>query len=161
MPIYLKWGNSLSPEIKGEVTESDFRGWIELSSAQLGGRRTAPAPSAKSGQSSSSPAIREIMVTKAFDSSSASLARESVQGRGTKVLIDFVKGTGPTADIYLELCLTETMISGYNISSGGDRPTESFTLNFTKLEWGNTQGMTPHASMPPLSLPYDLSSGQP
>jgi type VI secretion system secreted protein Hcp len=30
--------------------------------------------------------------------------------------------------------LTNTLISGYSLSSGGDRPSESISLNFTKVD---------------------------
>ena len=35
---------------------------------------------------------------------------------------------------FLQYTLTNVMISAYHVSSGGDRPTESLTLNFTKIE---------------------------
>ena len=38
-------------------------------------------------------------------------------------------------ETYLTIKLTNTMISGYSFSSGGDRPSESISLNFTKIEY--------------------------
>jgi len=34
----------------------------------------------------------------------------------------------------MEYTLTNTMISGWSTSSGGDRPSESISLNFTKIQ---------------------------
>ena len=39
---------------------------------------------------------------------------------------------------YLSIELENAMISNYSVSSGGDRPTESLALNFTKITYNNT-----------------------
>lgn len=150
MPIYMNWGNSLPPKIKGDVTDSGHGGWIELSSVQVGAGRTVTASTGKSDRSTSKPTISEIVVTKYMDSSSNYLYRESMHGQATKVLLDLAKMDGGMPDIYLQLMLTNVLISSYSMSSGGDSRMESLTLNFTKLEWGSGQGLTPHVTMPPL-----------
>ena len=35
--------------------------------------------------------------------------------------------------VYLEYILGDPIVSSYSISSGGDRPSESFSLNFVKI----------------------------
>ncbi|MDA1073591.1 MAG: type VI secretion system tube protein Hcp, partial [Proteobacteria bacterium] len=35
--------------------------------------------------------------------------------------------------VYLTVELTDAIVSSYSASSGGDRPSESFSLNFTKI----------------------------
>jgi type VI secretion system secreted protein Hcp len=145
MPIYMNWGNSVPPKIKGDVTAVGHVDWIELSSAQYGMGRNVTAPTGNSRQPSSGPTISEMVITKGNDSSSPSLFRESVNGEGTPVLIDFVKIEASPV-IYLQLKLTNVLISRAVVSGGGGRATESLTLNFTKLEWGSGQGLTPHTS---------------
>jgi type VI secretion system secreted protein Hcp len=155
MPIYMNWGNSLPPKIKGDVTESGHSGWIELFSTQLRVGRAASTAGSGSDQSGSGPAINEIVVTKNVDSSSSSLYQESLNGEGTKVLLDFLKSNAD--DPYLELLLTNVMVSSFSLSGGAGNPRESLTLNFTKLEWGSGEGVTPHTTAPPLSiLSYQL-----
>ena len=42
-------------------------------------------------------------------------------------------GAGDKTQIYMEFILGEPIISSYSLSSGGDRPTESFAINFVKF----------------------------
>ena len=152
MPIYLKYG-----DIKGEVTEPAHRGWIELMSMQWGVGRAIQSPQGATREGSA-PSVSEIVVTKRQDSASTRLFNESMVGKGAKVVVEFVKdGT-----VYLRLVLSNTLISGYSISGGAksDRPMESLTLNFTKVEWVNMPG-TPAETGTPDSVSYDLSQVTP
>ncbi len=118
-------------EIKGDVTESAHRGWIELTSAQFGQTRA--------GVGSHSPAPREIVVTKTTDSSSPLLHGAAMRGAGVFAVIDFTRGDG---GVYLRIEMTDAMISSFFISGGQDA-TESLTLNFAKVEFTNTPGEPP------------------
>lgn len=44
-------------------------------------------------------------------------------------------GTDAAGQVYLILELEEAIISSYSASSGGDRPSESFSINFTKISY--------------------------
>ncbi len=153
MPIFLRYG-----DIKGDVKEPAHRGWIELTSFQWGvGRSVTSVGSAT--RESSAPSVSEIVVTKLHDSASTRLFNESVAGQGTKAIIDFVKGDGT---VYLRLVLDNTMVSGYSISGGGGatRPSETVTLNFTKVEFQNLPG-TPAQDGTPHAVGYDLTLAKP
>ncbi len=129
MPIYMKYG-----EIKGDVDEPAHRGWIELGSAQFGVHKRS------AGDGTAPPSVSEIFVTKSTDNASSGLFRESVAGKGVTAFIDFVKDDG---SVYLRLTLTNTLIASYSISGQGERPTETLTLNFTKIEFKQTPGDPP------------------
>ncbi len=89
MSVYLRYG-----KIKGEVKEpAAYRGWIELQSFQWGVGRGVSAPEAGPVQtgSGSSPSVSEITVTRRFDSVSALLQNEALQGEGVVAIVDFVK----------------------------------------------------------------------
>src|SRR4030095_3819031 len=45
----------------------------------------------------------------------------------------FVNLNKDKAQTYLQFKLDNTLISSYSMSSGGDRPSESLSLNFTKI----------------------------
>ena len=153
MPIYMKYG-----DIKGEVKDPAHRGWIELMSIQWGVGRSISSPTGSSREASA-PSVSEIVVTKRQDSASTRLFNESMVGNGAKVIIEFVKDDGT---VYLRLELSNTLISGFSMSGkgGGVRPTESLTLNFTKVEFKNLPG-TPGETGTPDSVQYDLSTAKP
>ena len=135
MPIYMNY-NSLA--VKGDVTATGYVGWIELNSFQFGVGRGISAPTGGSAdRESSAPSVSEITVTKDQDSSTGGLMTEALKGEGVTVIIDFVKTSSGQLTKYMEYTLTNCMISGFSTSSGGDRLSESLSLNFTKI------GVTP------------------
>jgi type VI secretion system secreted protein Hcp len=50
------------------------------------------------------------------------------------------------------------MISSYSASSGGDRPSESFSLNFTKIEYKYTPFDDKHKAGTPMPVTYDVTT---
>ena len=94
------------------------------------------------------------MITKFQDSVSTALFRESLDGEGKLIVIAFVKEDGTT---YMKIVLQNTLISSYSISGHGgvadSRPTESFSLNFTKItyEMSPTSPDTTHSQVHQLS----------
>ncbi len=132
MPIYMNY-NSLA--VKGDATATGWVGWIELNSFQFGVGRGISSPTGGSAdRESSAPSLSEITVTKDQDTSTGPLLTEALQGEGVTVIIDFVKTSSGQLTKYMEYTLTNTMISGWSTSSGGDRPSESISLNFTKIQ---------------------------
>ncbi|HVZ09613.1 Hcp family type VI secretion system effector [Rhodopila sp.] len=132
MPIYMNY-DSLA--IKGDVTAEGYKDWIELNSFQLGvGRGISSPTGASADRESSAPSVSELTVTKAQDAATGKLLTEALQGEGKKVIIDLVKTESGKLAKYLSYELEDTMISGYSISSGGDRPSESLSLNFVKMK---------------------------
>ena len=96
--------------------------------------------------------MSEVVVTKATDVSSTKMLNEAYQGEGQKVQIDFCKTDKGKLEVYLTLNLENCMISGYSVSGGGDRPSESLSLNFTKIEFKNT-GMGAARATPARPIP--------
>jgi type VI secretion system secreted protein Hcp len=121
--------------VKGDATAANWEGWIELKSFQFGVGRGISSPTGGSAdRESSAPSVSEITVSKDQDSSTGPLLTAALQGEGVTVIIDFVKTSSGQLVKYMEYTLTNTMISGWSTSSGGDRPSESFSLNFTKVQ---------------------------
>ena len=158
MAIYMNY-NSLSP--KGDVTEGGHKSWVELSSVQWGvGRGISSPTGASADRESSAPSISELTVTKTQDVASVGLLTAAFQGDGVPVIIDFTRTNKDTQDIYLTITLTNVIISGYSMSSGGDRPTESLSLNFTKIEYKGTQMDATGAAATNAAISYDLSTAK-
>ena len=151
MPIYMKYG-----DIKGDVTAEGHKGadgWVEVNSFQFGiGRGISSATGGSTDRESSAPSVSEIVVTKPMDKSSFRWVEESLHGEGVEVEIDFCKTDKDKLEVYTTYKLSDCMVSGYSVSSGGDRPSESISLNFTKIlyefhEMGskNAKGESPKA----------------
>lgn len=129
MPIYMKFGG-----IDGDVTTDGYKGWIELNSFQYGVGRSVSSGSGGNTRESSAPNISEIVVTKHFDKSSAKLYQDSVAGTfDTKVEIKMNTTTKNKTETFLTFELSDCGVSSYSLSSGGDAPMESLSLNFIKI----------------------------
>ena len=155
MPIYIKYTN---PAINGDVTTAGFEKQIEINSFQWGVGRGVGSPTGASGnREASTPSVSEITVSKSLDNASGNLLKESLSSGGKSTLvISFVRTDGNGADTYLEITLTDTMISGYSMSSGGDRPSESLSFNFVKIEVKFTPMNADGSKGSPFPVTYDL-----
>lgn len=155
MPIYMKYN---AGAIKGDVTADGHVDWIELGSFQWGvGRGISSPTGASADRESSAPSISEITVTKSMDKSSFALLNEALQGEGVVVQIDLCKTDKGVLVTYVTYTLTNTMISGYSVSSGGDQPSESLSLNFTKVEYKYLGRDAVGAEGDPVTVTYDLA----
>ena len=155
MPIYMNY-DSLA--IKGDVTEEGHVGWIALSSFQWGVGRGISSPTGNTvTRESSAPSVSEITVSKMMDLATPKLLNESLQGEGKTVIIDFTKTEKGKLVVYQTYTLTNNMISGYSTSSGGDKPSESLSLNFTKIEYKNTPTKPDGTAGSPETVTYDLA----
>jgi type VI secretion system secreted protein Hcp len=152
MAIYMKFGS-----IKGPVTTEGFKDWIELLSFQWGvGRAIGTAARSATSREHSEPSISEVVVTKRTDVASPKLLLDSVAGKlDSKVEIKFTTTTKGKVETFLTYKMEDTGISGYSLSSGGDMPTESLTLNFTKITKTFT-GTDPGIGGSPETVGYDL-----
>ena len=156
MPVYLNY-NDLA--VKGDVTESNHKTWIEASSFQWGvGRGISSPTGASADRESSAPSVSEITLTKSQDIATVGLLTAALQGDGVKAVIHFCRTNKDQMDVYLTIELENVMISGYSVSSGGDRPTESVSLNFTKIMVKGTQMKMDGSAAEPANISYDLST---
>lgn len=153
MPIYMKYG-----DVQGDSTAEGHEKWIEVNSFQWGVGRGISSPTGGSAdREASAPSVSEIVVTKPQDSASAKLLDASLQGEGVDVTIDFCKTDKGVLETYLQYTLENTMISGYSLSSGGDRPQESLSLNFTKVECNATPMGAKNEGESPDRVGYDVA----
>lgn len=130
MALFMKFG-----DIKGSATEEHHKEWISINSFQFGvGRGISSPTGASADREASLPSVSEIVVTKEQDASSGPLFNQALGlADSVDVTIDFIS-TGKEDTPYLQYLLTDVLISGFSQSSGGDRPSESLSLNFTKIE---------------------------
>lgn len=136
MAIFVKLG-----DLKGEVKVEGFKDWMQMESAQWGlGRGIAAATTrGGGGRESSAPSVSEITFTKQLDNSDGLIIKGAfgggAVGKAFKTEIKFTQTDNNGAHkSYLDYELSECLISGYSMSSGGDsRPSMNFSVNFTKF----------------------------
>lgn len=125
-------------EIKGASEVDAHDGWIVVDSLQLGVGRSISSVGAGSDRETSNPSYSEVTATKSTDIASADLYFQAVAGKSLgKAEIHFMQthGTDAKGQVYLAIELEEAIVSSYSMTSGGDRPSESFSINFTKISY--------------------------
>lgn len=144
--------------VAGDVTTQGFETWTELQSFQWGvGRGVGSAMSGAMSREASVPSISEIVVSKRMDAASPALWTDSVAGMfNTAVTITFTTTSAGATEKFLSYELTDCGLSGYSISSGGDMPQESLSLNFAKISWTLTP-VKADGSGTPITQGYDLT----
>jgi type VI secretion system secreted protein Hcp len=154
MAIYVKYEG-----IDGEATHEEHKKWLDVSSVQWGVGRAISTPSGStSNREASEPSVSEVTLTKLMDSSSPKFFTEACTGAaGKKVQIDLVT-TGSPGKTYATYTLTNALVSSYSMSSGGDRPAESISISFTKMEYKFTPYDDTNKAGTPIAVSYDIST---
>lgn len=160
MAAYLKFGTKIKGESEAEGHKGSD-GWIEINSLQFGAGRGISTPvGTSSKREASAPSISEVTVTKSMDSTSTALFNEACVGTAQDCEIHLVETGADKLETFLEVKLTNAMISGYSASSGGDRPSESLSINFTKVELRYIPFNDDHTAGTPVTAGYDLTAGK-
>jgi type VI secretion system secreted protein Hcp len=153
MAIYMKYGS-----INGAVTTEGFSKWIELNSFQWGvSRSIGTAARGSTTREHSEPSLGEVTVTKLTDVATPKLLLDAVAGKlDNKVTIKLTTTTKGKVETFLTYEMENTGLSHYSLSSGGDAPMESLSLNFTKIS-ETFIGMDPSIAGSPETVGYDLT----
>lgn len=152
MAIYMKFGST-----KGDVSTGEFKDWITVHSFQLGvGRGIGSAAGSGANRQGSHASVSEVTISKSLDPASLGLFSNALVGKlDTKVEFAFTIANEKN-DEYLHITLTDTGVSGYSLSSGGDRPSESVSLNFAKIEYKEITLDDKGGAAKPQTKIYDL-----
>lgn len=159
--------------IDGNVTAQGLEKCIEIESFDFSvKRRMNTQPGAVSDREGSKPSLSEVTVTKRVDNTSPLLFSEATVG-GTKsqVLIKFVN-TGTNLQEYLVVTLSNVLVSGYELCDRlpahnmdgtlpqKEKPFETITFNFDKIEVKYTPYDQKHKAGSPIPAGYDLKTAK-
>ena len=158
MAIYLNY-----KDITGEVTAAGHEKWVEVNSFQWGvGRGISTPTGSGADRESSAPSVSEVVVTKPYDTSSIGFFQELLTPSEAKnATFDFCRTDKDKLTVYLSIELQEVMLSGYSLSSGGDRPQESISLNFTKVMISETGSDAKGKAGQSTKAGYDIGAAKP
>lgn len=129
-------------EIKGDSTTKGFEGQIKLLSTSFSATRMVSVPSGTEARETGTPVFSEMQCTKEFDIASTELFMQSVAGaslqEGTLTFLQTDNEGNP--QVYLTVTLTDPIVTAYNhAGTMGDKPGETFSLNFTQVKLEYTQ----------------------
>ncbi len=136
--IYLKFTKKTnSKDIPGESTDSDHKGWVEVTSWAQGIHQPSSAVASTSGGHAAERCEHvPMMFTKDVDKASVYLWEACSAAYAYDVEIQFFRASGTVRTNYLTIKLSNAIISSVqtHVASEG-LPTETFSLKYAKIVW--------------------------
>lgn len=121
--------------IDGESTSDRHKNEIEIESFSWGASNTG-ATGAGGGGGAGKVTFQDIHFTKKLDKASPKLMLACATGEHIKDVVLVGELSGKRGQQFLEIKLTDVLVSSYQSGgSSGNIPTDSFSLNFAKIEF--------------------------
>lgn len=147
--IYLKFTKkSNSKDIPGESSDSDHKGWLEVTSWTQGIHQPSSATASTAGGHAAERCEHApMMFTKDVDKASVYLWEACSAAYAYDVEIQFFRASGTTRTNYLTINLTNAIVASVqtNVAAEG-LPTETFALKYAKLVWAHKGSKTDGAA---------------
>jgi len=126
------------PGIEGESVNQRHKGSIEIESFSWGGSHSGN-PESGTGLAGGQASVSDLVLTMKQNKASPKILEHCCIGKpiqGGPAILTADRAGDPPID-YLVMKLHNPVISSYQLSSaGGDLPSETFSISYTKVEWG-------------------------
>jgi type VI secretion system secreted protein Hcp len=141
--------------IPGESADADHKDEIEIYSFSFGATQTGGTTG---GGGAGKVVFSDISFTKPLDKSSPQLYLHCAQGKHIPTAILYGRKAGERPTDYYIIKLSDVLISSVSTSgaSGGDRPTESLSLNFSKIEFSYARQKPDGSFEAPIKTGWDI-----
>lgn len=141
--------------VPGEATATGNRDEIVIDSFSMGLSR----PSGSAG----GPQFSDISFTHQLDKASPLLMLRCAQGTHIQTAVLTCRTVGASSLVFYKITLTDVVVTSVSVSgaSGGDRPTESFSLNYARIEWEYIPQLPTGGAGTPVRASWDLARGTP
>jgi type VI secretion system secreted protein Hcp len=154
--IYLKLDG-----IPGSATDDGFKQQIVVDSFSWGcGVPVSGATGNMSDRTAGKASLADISIMKPLDEATHQLLKHLLQGKSiAKGVFTFVAATNKEAEKYLEITLENILVSSLQQSSSGEKPTESVSFNYSKIEFSH-QLRDEKGGAKPKRVSYDLKTNK-
>jgi len=119
--------------VPGEATATGHKDEIAIDSFSMGVSR----PAATGGTQTGRPQFTDISFSHRLDKASPLLMLRCAQGTHIPSAVLTCRNVGTQANIFYVIRLTDVVVTSVSVggAAGGDRPTETFSLNYARIEW--------------------------
>ncbi|QNK68935.1 Hcp family type VI secretion system effector [Variovorax sp. PAMC26660] len=131
MAIYIKF-----PGITGQTQVEGHKDELEVSSFSFGAQISVTSITTNKTRTLDKPNFSDISLSRYCDSATPQLLQKLASGEVFKgeTIISFTReDNGALLDLIV-MKLTDAILSSLQLSSGGDPPSESLSLNYSKIE---------------------------
>jgi len=148
--------------VPGESTDDGHKDWINLESWSWGATQTATGSGGGGGAGKVS--VDSFSFGKTVDKSSPKLFESLTSGKHIKnatIELCIHSEEGTRSLCYLTIQLSDIIVSSYQIGgSGGDVPTDQFSLNFAKIEFEYKPQNSDGTLDSPIKAGYDVKANK-
>jgi type VI secretion system secreted protein Hcp len=126
--------------IDGESTDTKHQGWIEISDCNMEILQSISATASSAGGASAERAdFSDFCFTKLLDKASPQLAQACAKGTHFDTVAVELCRAGSEKIKFMEIKMSDVLISHIAMNAGGDFPSETIRLNYGKILWTYTQ----------------------
>ncbi len=147
--------------IEGESQDEKHKNEIQILSWSMGAAN-AGSSGVGEGSGTSKVNVSDFSFTKLLDKSSPNLFINCCSGKHIATVVLTVRKAGEKPQDYMTMTFNEVLISGYNVSGadGGGLPTESVSLNFSKIKHEYKEQKADGTLGGPISKTYDIKANK-
>jgi|SRR5437660_3578918 len=139
--------------IPGESTDAKHPGTIDIDSWSWGETQTSTLGT---GAGAGKVSMQDIHFVSKIDKSSPKLLLATASGEHIKDVTLYVRKAGGSVD-YLQIKLTDALVSSYQTGGRSDEiPTESFSINFAKIQYTYTGTDDKGSAITPIQSGWDV-----
>lgn len=143
--------------VEGESKDRTHGGQLELESWSFGASQTSSTSAGGTGKVS----FQDFHFTKKTDKSSPKLAQALVSGEHIPTIELTVRKAGDTPLEYIKIKLSDCLVSSYSVTGGStageDKPVESISFNFAKIEFEYTEQKADGSAGATTRMGWDLA----
>ena len=144
--------------VDGESTDAKHKGQIEIDSFSWG---VSNSGSMAGGGGSGKASFSDLHFTKTVDKSSPKLMEAVATGEHLRSVDLVVRKAGGEQLEYYKIELQDVVISGYSTTgSSGEAPSESISLNFSKIVFEYTPQNADGTAAAPVKAGYDVAAAK-
>ena len=149
-------------DMKGNCTVKGFENMIMLNSFSHGVALPLTGDTANTERTAGRPQFSEMNFSKMTDQSTPSMYNACAKGdKLGAATIHIGRNEGGIFMLLMKYTLTNAMISNINTSGGGGVPSDSFSINFTKIQSEFTQQNADSSKKGTASFGWDLATNVP
>ena len=147
--------------VPGEATATGHKDEIDIESFSMGVARTVVTGGG--GTQTGRPQFTDISFSHQLDKASPLLMLRCAQGTHIQTAVLTCRTVGASSFVFYKITLTDVVVTSVSVggASGGDRPTESFSLNYARIEWEYIPQLPTGGSGTPVRTSWDLARGTP
>ena len=148
-------------DVPGEATATGHKDEIVIDSFSMG--ITRPAPTGGGGTQTGRPQFTDISFSHRLDKASPILMLRCAQGTHIPTAVLTCRNVGARQDVFYKITLTDVLVTSVSVggASGGDVPTESFSLNYAQIQWEYIPQLATGGMGEPVRATWNLQANTP